>query len=177
MRRFLFAAALALPTSAFAVGSDDSNPPTPTETTTECSEGKVWSDSKQKCVNPQSGALGDDQLYDAARELAYAGKYRETLDVLDAMSDANDDRVLTYRGFVHRKLGDAELGNAYYRQAIAQNPDNLLARSYTGQGFVASGDLVAAKAQLTEIRTRGGRNTWAELALRMAIENGQGSTY
>ena len=83
----------------------------------------------------------------------------------------------TQRGFVHRKLGDAELGNAYYRQAIAQNPDNLLARSYMGQGFVASGDLVAAKAQLTEIRTRGGRNTWAELALRMAIETGQGSTY
>ena len=42
---------------------------------------------------------------------------------------------------------------------------------------MASGDLVAAKAQLTEIRTRGGRNSWAEIALRMAIENGQGSSY
>jgi hypothetical protein len=52
------------------------------------------------CVDPQSGALDDDTLYKAARELAYAEQYPETLKVLAQMSDPQDDRVLTYLGFV-----------------------------------------------------------------------------
>ena len=111
------------------------------------------------------------------RELAYAGQYGATLNALAAMSDPQDDRVLTYMGFVHRKMGDVGLGNAYYRQAIAKNPDNLLARSYMGQGFVESGELAMARAQLTEIRSRGGRGTWPEISLRLAIENGRGYSY
>jgi hypothetical protein len=129
------------------------------------------------CVDPQSGALDDDTLYKAARELAYAEQYPETLKVLAQMSDPQDDRVLTYLGFVHRKMGDAKLGNAYYRQAIAKNPDNLLARSYMGQGFVESGEAKLARAQLIEIRLRGGRDTWPETSLRLAIESGKTSSY
>jgi len=177
MRRFLITTALCLPTAAFAAGSDTSTPPTQTNTTTNCTDGKVWSEASQSCVNPVQGSLDDDTLYQAARELAYAGQYGHAQRVLAAMSDQGDDRVLTYLGFTHRKLGDAELGNAYYRQAIAQNPNNLLARSYMGQGFVESGDLAAARMLLAEIRARGGRNTWAELSLRTAIETGSGYTY
>jgi len=177
MPRFLITAAFLLPTAGFAAGSDDSTPPTQTNTTSSCENGQVWSDDQNKCVNPQSGALDDDTLYDAARELAYAGQFDETLKVLAAMSDPLDDRVLTYKGFVHRKQGDGALGNAYYRQAIARNPYNLLARSYMGQGFVESGEMAAARAQLTEIRQRGGRNTWPEIALRMAVEDGRTSSY
>ena len=98
-------------------------------------------------------------------------------EVLDAMSDAQDDRVLTYKGFAYRKMGEVELGMAYYRQAIAANPDNLLARSYIGQGLAEAGEMAAARAQLTEIRTRGGRGSWPELALCMAIESGRGYSY
>ena len=177
MHRLLIAAALILPTAVFAAGGDDKDPPTTTNTTTECTDGMIWSDTENKCVSPQSGALQDDDLYDAARELAYAGQYHETLDVLAAMSDPTDDRVLTYMGFAHRKLGDVELGNAYYRQAIAKNPDNILARSYMGQGFVAAGDLAAARVQLSEIRSRGGRETWAEFSLHQAIETGRVVSY
>ena len=177
MHRVLITTALLLPTTAFAVGGGDSTAPTQTETTTTCTNGTVWSDTKKECVAPESGALEDDELYQAARELAYAGHYPETLATLAAMSDPADDRVLTYKGFVHRKMGDVDLGNAYYRQAIARNPNNFLARSYMGQGFAEAGDLVAARAQLTEIRSRGGRNTWAEFSLRQAIETGTGYSY
>jgi len=61
--------------------------------------------------------------------------------------------------------------------ALVQNPDNILARSCMGQGFVEIGDLVAAKVQLTEIRPRGGRNTWAEFSLAQAIRSGVGYSY
>jgi len=172
MHKFLITTALLLPTAVFAAGSDTESTPATTGTTTTCEGTMVWSESKGKCVNAESGALDDDQLYKAVRELAYAGEYDRTLKVLAAMSDPQDDRVLTYKGFVHRNMGDVELGNAYYRQAIAKNPNNLLARSYMGQGFVASGDLVAALGQLKEIRTRGGIGTWPETSLLDAIETG-----
>lgn len=177
MRRFLIATLALTPTALFAAGSDTQLPPKPTQTTTECTEGKIWSDANQACEDPQDSRLDDDGLFKAARELAYAGRYMDALDVLAVMSDPLDDRVLTYKGFAHRRMGDIALGNAYYRQAIARNPDNLLARSYMGQGFVLEGDLTAARTQLSEIRQRGGRDSWAELSLRMAIENGRGYSY
>jgi len=177
MKRLILAVFTFLPVAALAAGGGSSTPPTPTETTTTCQQGKVWSTETSSCVDPQESRLDDDTLYRAARELAYAGQYPETLAVLAAMSDPLDDRVLTYKGFAHRKMGEVALANAYYRQAIARNPDNLLARSYMGQGFAEAGQIVEARAQLTEIRRRGGRSTWAEVSLRMAIENGAGTSY
>lgn len=162
---------------AAGIGGGDSGPPKPTETTTDCTEGKVWSEEAKACVDPQSGALDPDALYQAVRELAYAGRYPDALRALAAMPDQADDRVLTYRGFILRKMGDVELGNRYYLQAIAANPDNILARSYMGQGFVAQGDLVAARDQLLEIRARGGTGTWPEISLRRALETGAGFSY
>ncbi|MCY4334529.1 MAG: hypothetical protein OXC60_07615, partial [Litoreibacter sp.] len=61
--------------------------------------------------------------------------------------------------------------------ALEADADNLLARSYLGQGLVVVGDRAGAKLQLTEIRARGGRNTWAEFALKSAIATGVGSNY
>lgn len=177
MRLALIAAFAALPGVAFAVGSDDDSVPTPTETTSTCTDGMIWSDAAQKCVAPEESSLGDDVLYRAVRELAYAGRFDDTLRVLAAMSDPTDERVLTYMGFVYRSLGETERGYSYYRQAIAANPDTLLARSYMGQGFVAEGRIEEAAALLTEIRLAGGRGTWAETSLALALDTGTLSAY
>ena len=117
MHTLLIAAAATLPGMAFAVGSGSDSTPTTTETTTECEEGMVWDADAGKCVAPKESSLTDDALYEAARELAYAGRYDDTLRVLAAMSDPMDDRVLTYKGFVHRNLGDKALAEEYYRAA------------------------------------------------------------
>jgi Tfp pilus assembly protein PilF len=85
--------------------------------------------------------------------------------------------VQTYYGFTARKLGDFDAGMAYYTAALVIDPDNILARSYMGQGMVERGDLVGARMQLSEIRARDGRQTWPEIALRMAIERGVGQSY
>ena len=126
---------------------------------------------------PSRSGLDDETLYQAARELANDGQYAETLAVLDAMSDQRDDRVLTYRGFAHRKAGDVDAGMAYYRAALEINPDNLLVRSYMGQALAQMGDIEAAREQLTEIRLRGGRGNWPEYTLRSAIGSGQSYNY
>ncbi|MEL6452774.1 MAG: hypothetical protein AAFQ19_16095 [Pseudomonadota bacterium] len=187
---------LALPSTGFAAGDDSSSKPKKTETTKNCFQARqwdpetksyvrfsqpvngVWDASISKCVRPdKTSHLDSDTLYRAVRELAYAGRYDDAITVLDQMPDQLDDRVLTYRGFTARKLGDLALADLYYEQALTQNPDNILARSYMGQGKVAAGDTVAAVTQLREIQARGGAGTWAEASLRSAIETGTTYNY
>ncbi|WP_072778609.1 hypothetical protein [Marivita hallyeonensis] len=56
-------------------------------------------------------------------------------------------------------------------------PDSLLARCYLGQAFVEAGNVELAQLQLSEIRQGGGRSTWPEMQLHMAIQFGQGYSY
>lgn len=163
---------LCFPIAAFAADSDPA--PKPTETTTACKGTKVWDKKTKACVNPKQSSLDADTLYDAARELAYAGRYNDAIGVLDAMPDQQSDKVLTYRGFTARMLGRVDEANSYYQAALDQNPDNLLARSYMAQGFVASGDKPAAIAQLREIRARGGAGSIAETSLLKVLKTGRG---
>ncbi len=154
-----------------AAGSD-SDSPQPTNTTKECKNGKVWSDKKNRCVNPEKSELDGDKLFGAVRELAHAGRYSDAQRVLAAMPDQSDDRVMTYWGFTHRKLGDVDLGMAFYDRALEINPNNFLARSYKGQAHIEAGDIVLARIELLEIRARGGVDTWPEQSLASAIQTG-----
>lgn len=162
--------ALSIATSAFAAGSDSSTPPKPTETTKTCTDGKVFDQRSKQCVVAKDSKLDDDKLYEAARELAYAGQYENALDVLDAAADQNAPRILTYKGFASRKAGDLEAGMSYYHAALAIDPNFILARSYMGQALAGAGDLRGAKAQLAEIKARGGRDTWAYASLKQTLQ-------
>lgn len=176
--RMILAAALALtPQLALAVGSDDSAPPTPTETTTECAKGEIWDEKTKACVKAEEQSLNDDQRYDAVRELAYAGRYDEALTVLSTMTEGETPRVLTYRGFLLRQTGQIEEGIAAYERAIALAPGNILARSYYGQLLVQMNEMQMAQLQLAAIRMHGGGGTWAEQSLATAIETGVTTTY
>jgi len=166
-----------LPGVGAAVGSLDDAPPQPTATTTKCTGGQVWDAGAGACVSPQQSRLDDDTLYRAGREFAYSGAYGHAGAALAAMADQQGDRVLTYRAFIARKTGAADESLALYEAAIAANPDNLLARSYLGQALVEVGRTDAARAQLAEIRGRGGRQTWPEIALRNALRSGVGYSY
>ncbi|MFD0860386.1 hypothetical protein [Roseovarius aquimarinus] len=170
-------AALIAPGAAMAAGGGSSTAPKPTETTTTCENGQVWDKDAQACVNPQSGALSPEELIEAVRELAYAGQYENARKVLAAMPDQTAPGVQTYLGFTARKMGDMAAGMAHYEAALAQDPSDLLARSYMGQALVEMGDSVGAYKQLLAIRDHGGTGTWAEASLRGAIETGTGYSY
>ncbi|NIZ13905.1 tetratricopeptide repeat protein [Phaeobacter sp. HF9A] len=172
MRFTTLALALALPMSAFAAGGDSTTPPTPSETTKKCWGKRVWDAEAQKCVKPQESSMNGDQLLETARELAYLERFEDAQAVLAAHPDQTNSRVLTYWGFTNRKMGHTDLANEYYEQAIALDPDNILARSYMAQGFVSNGKYAQALAQWKEIKARGGAGTWAEASLRQAIETG-----
>ncbi len=171
--RIVLAAALALPTAVFADGGDDSPPPTPVNS---CDAGQVFDADKGTCVNPKHSSLDRDALYLAVRQLAYAGRYVDAQSVMEALPE-NDPGRLTYMGFTHRKLGNLDLAMVYYQQAIDQDPANILARSYMGQGFVEEGRMSEAMVQLSQIRAYGGTGTWSETSLRNAIETGTTYNY
>lgn len=160
----------------FAAGDDVTAPPPPTPTS-RCPDGQIHDQKVGKCVPAKSSGLDDKDRYQAVRELAYAERYAAASLVLDAMTDQLDDRVLTYRGFLMRKTGRFNQAVAYYRSAMETNPNNLLVRSYMGQGFVESGDLAAARRQHEEILARGGQGTWAEVSLRDALASGRTYRY
>lgn len=168
--------AAVLPFAAFAAGSDDTAPK-PSQTTQVCAEGLVWDLATQTCLTPEQSTNDDSAMMDAVRELAHDGRYADALMVLGTLDDQSSDLALTYYGFVNRKAGDMALGMAFYDAALAQNPDNILARSYMGQALVEQGAYDLAAAQLIEIRLRGGRDTWAERSLDTAIATGKTYTF
>ena len=177
MRMILAATLVLAPHLALAAGSDDSEPPTPTETTTECEKGTVWDEKTKTCIKAEDSSLNDDQRFGAVRELAYAARYDEAMAVLAAMTEGETSRVMTYQGFLLRQTGRIEEGIAAYERAIAMDPGNILARSYYGQLLVQMDELAMAEDQLTQIRASGGTGTWAETALATAIKTGVTYTF
>ncbi|MBB5042538.1 tetratricopeptide repeat protein [Shinella fusca] len=180
----------ALP-AARAADSDTTTPPVATETTTTCTDGKIWSDEKKECVAPEdlkpaegtkpeeekkTERLIDDKLYAAAREFAYAGQYENALKALRAAYDQEDPRILNYMGYNTRKLGNMALGMTYYKRALQKDENYILARSYMGQALIEQGDIEGARVQLVEIRDRGGEGTWAYRALLQSL-GGERTTY
>ena len=159
-----------------AAGSDDTQPPVATETTEKCKDGQIWDKEKELCVDATSGALTDDDRYNAARELAYDGQYTNALTVLATAENQNDPRILNYKGFSLRKSGRFADGMVFYQAALEIDPDYILARSYMGQALISEGDFVGAKEQLIQIADRGGKDTWAYAALDQALR-GNGSTW
>jgi tetratricopeptide (TPR) repeat protein len=141
-------AALALAVPAMAAGSGGS--------TKTCPSGEVWDKTKKKCVKVESGILPDEELYQQGRMLAKDGHYDWALTVLSAIQNQDDPRVLNYIGYSHRKAGRLELGIAYYRRALAINPNFVLAREYLGEGYAAAGRIDLARAELAEIGQRCG---------------------
>jgi tetratricopeptide (TPR) repeat protein len=194
---FCAAVSLTALSAARAADSDTTTPPVATETTTTCTDGKIWDEDKKECVAPEDlkPAEGtpaedeateeeqkktertiDDKLYEAAREFAYAGQHENALRALRAAYDQEDPRILNYMGYNTRKLGDMALGMSYYRRALQKDENYILARSYMGQALIEQGDIEGARVQLVEIRDRGGENTWAYRTLLQSL-GGERTTY
>jgi tetratricopeptide (TPR) repeat protein len=134
--------ALAMPGLALAADTGGDAPP-------NCPQGQVWSGKDNKCVKASS-QLPDSDLIGTGRALAKAERYDEALDVL-AMVKQKDAVALTYVGYSLRKSGKTEEGIAHYHQALALDPNNADTREYLGEGYVATGRIDLAKAELQKV--------------------------
>ena len=125
--------------------------------TITCRKGKVWDKRKRKCVLiKKESNLSDDNLYEAARDLAYNRRYGEAIATLKLAANQKDPRILNYLGYSTRKLGDVEAGLEYYKTALKADPDYTLVREYMGEAFLQLGQVEKAKEQLAEIKSRCG---------------------
>lgn len=160
----IFAAAIASP----AVYAADTGT---TTTVPSCSKGKIWDKKKKRCVKPaQDSSLTDDNLFEAARDLAYNRRYREAQTVLKLAKNKNDPRILNYLGYTTRKLGDIEGALKYYQTALAIDPNYTLVREYMGEAYIQLGNFEKATEQLAEIRKRCGTDCREYRLLRAALD-------
>ena len=158
-----FGAASVAPSFAMdSGGSSDSKP--------KCKKGYVVKNGK--CVKPGNSYLPDEDLYQQGRALALAGEYDWALEVLGAVKNKNDPRVLNYIGYSHRKAGRFDEAFGYYHKAIEIDPNFVLAREYLGEGYVAAGRVDLAKVQLNEIASRCGTTCEEYQELAEHIETG-----
>ncbi|MEE9376186.1 MAG: tetratricopeptide repeat protein [Rhizobiaceae bacterium] len=165
--------ALVTPTHAAGGGSGGESSPVPT-----CKRKMVWSKTKKKCVQvkkvnakkckkrslfsrkckntKKSTFLDDDNIYEAARDLAYNRRYQEAITLLNLASNKNDPRILNYLGYSNRKLGRIEKGLGYYQAALKVDPDYTLVMEYMGEAFLQLNQVDKARQQLSEIQKRCG---------------------
>lgn len=162
--------------SALAAGDDDTAPP-PTTPTSQCPSGQIYDKKIKKCRPASYSGFTEDERFFAVRELAYSGRFASAELVLSTMKDHEASRVLTYIGFLQRKQGHVHQAIETYERAISVDPNNLLVRSYLGQGFVELNQRALASEQLDEIKRRSGEGTWAEKSLSSAIDRGYGYSY
>jgi tetratricopeptide (TPR) repeat protein len=174
----VFATALSCSASlALAAGtgssSGDSGTTTPKASPKKagCKKGFVTAKRNGKILCTKKKAeLTDDELYQQGTALALEGEYAWALDVLGAIKNQNDPRVLNYTGYSHRKSGRLETAIGYYRKALEINPNFVLAREYLGEGYVVAGRIDLAKVELGEIANRCGTHCTEYQELNKAIE-------
>lgn len=150
---FVALAAMSLTAPAHAAGGGEST----TIVTPTCKKSMIWDRRKKKCVKAKKrSGLDDENLFAAARDLAYHSRYDEAIAVLQLVEDKTAPRVLNYMGYSTRKLGRVEEGLTYYRAALKADPDYTLVREYMGEAFLQLGQVDKAKEQLVEIEKRCG---------------------
>lgn len=164
----LTAALFALPLMA-APAFGDGTPSN--DTTQDCPEGKIWDSQEEKCVDAEESNLDTDSIHDYGSGLAREGRYGEAIEVLSLAADRGDPRVLNYLGYAHRMQGRINVGLGYYREALAIDPDFVLAREYMGEAYLQAGDVDAAMGQLAEIGKRCGTGCAEYEALSARIDD------
>jgi Flp pilus assembly protein TadD len=94
-----------------------------------------------------------DVAYLDAVGLINEGRYDAALARLDIARAAFGPHpdVLTYQGFVHRKLGQFEVAEGFYRQALAAAPGHRGALEYYGELKVERGDKMGARRLLARL--------------------------
>lgn len=155
---------------AFAMGGSGDFSGGASKTVQKCKKNQVWDRKKKKCVNPQQGMIDDESIFEAGRDLAYAGRYDEAINVLTMAADKTDPRILNFLGYAHRKSGRVNVGLGYYQEALRIDPNYTLVREYLGEAYLQIGDMAKAKNQLAEIEKRKGKDCAEYRVLSAQIE-------
>ena len=130
-------------------------------------KGSVFDGAKRACVKAD-----DRALYERGRALIEAGHYQLGLAILESISDRSDPSVLAMIGYAKRRVGRINEGIAHFREALALDPMNAVARGYLGETYVFIGRIDLARAELGKIESICGTtcDQYVDLAADVARE-------
>ncbi len=160
----VMAAAVPLLSGSAALAQKGEPAPPPS---VDCS--KKENQRKPACRN-KKGELSDSDLFYAGYWLARKGDFRLALHYLRQARNKDDVRILTYTGYVIRKLGRLDEAMQRYERALMIDPDYTVARAYLGEAHLQRGERAKAREQLEEIARRSGVacEEYKELAAALA---------
>ena len=94
-----------------------------------------------------------DQAYVQAVSLINEKRYAAALASLEAarLAFGPHPDVLTYQGYTHRKMGQFDVAEGYYKDALALAPNHVGATEYYGELKVERGDMPGARAMLARL--------------------------
>ncbi len=115
-----------------------------------------------------------DQAYLRAVGLINERRFEEALAALDEAQKAFGPHpdIITYRGYVWRRLGRYDLAETFYLQALAIAPNHLGATEYYGELKVIEGDLSGARLLLGRLDALCAYGCPEAIELRRWIERG-----
>jgi len=102
-----------------------------------------------------ASASHGDQAYQDAVRLINQHRYADALAELQRARAAFGPHpdVLTYIGYVNRKMGRLDVAESYYQQVFTLDPDHVGATEYYGELKVERGDLAGARKMLARLDT------------------------
>lgn len=102
-----------------------------------------------------ASARHGDQAYQDAVRLINQHRYADALAELQRARVAFGPHpdILTYIGYVNRKMGRLDMAESYYQQVFALDPDHVGATEYYGELKVERGDLAGARKMLARLDT------------------------
>jgi Tfp pilus assembly protein PilF len=120
-----------------------------------------------------SAAAGDGAYVEAV-SLINEHRYTDALAALDRASAAFGPHpdIITYKGYVWRKLGHLDKAEQYYRAALAIAPWHRGATEYYGELKVIEGDMAGARAMLAKLDRQCGFGCADAEDLRRWIDHG-----
>jgi tetratricopeptide (TPR) repeat protein len=94
-----------------------------------------------------------DLAYTRAVSLINERRYPEALIALDQAETAIGPHpdILTYKGYVWRRMGRLDVAEGFYRTALAEAPTHRGATEYYGELKVIRGDLAGARVMLARL--------------------------
>jgi Flp pilus assembly protein TadD len=102
---------------------------------------------------PGPAAITGDGAYLTAVALINERRWADAWAALDRAARVLGPHpdILTYRGYVLRRMGELDAAEGWYRAALAIAPDHRGATEYYGELKVQRGDLSGARAMLARL--------------------------
>jgi len=152
--------------SAYAAGSDTPSAP-------------PASDSKHKKKGDKSSSIDDPKFLEGYRT-AYStiydrNDYSSAIEQLKALGRDDVADVANLIGYSYRKLGNYQLSQAYYQQALKDDPNHVRTWQYYGLWQLEQGNREQAEYHLNKISELAGTDSKEYRSLQAALEKPPGT--